>query len=332
MIEQINDIAEIWWGWMWPMFWQASVLIALVAIVDLFLRRRAWPQLRYALWLLVLLKLVLPPTLSLPTSVTSGLSSLSDKVVPQVPVDQTFVQEPMELPPTIAPFDLETVAASEGAGENPPILSTGAAAPVTPVVSIPPAEAGLSWRAYAMLIWAIGATVLGLWLVIMLRRMRRVYCSKETLASTPQKIMELVASTARKLKLGRLPAIAVSDKITSPAVFGVLKPVLLLPADSIESLSRDELQHVLLHELAHIKRGDMKLHAVNMTLQIIYWFNPLLRVVRRQLQHLRELCCDATVANILRERTSEYRETLLETARRLLAKPVPSGIGLLGLW
>jgi len=49
------------------------------------------------------------------------------------------------------------------------------------------------------------------------------------------------------------------------------------------------------------------------------------------LQHLRELCCDATVAGILREKTEDYRETILQTAKWLLNKPKLSGIGILGL-
>ncbi|MHC4619762.1 MAG: M56 family metallopeptidase, partial [Planctomycetota bacterium] len=69
-----------------------------------------------------------------------------------------------------------------------------------------------------------------------------------------------------------------------------------------------------------------------MVLQIVYWFNPVLWFVRRQLQHLRELCCDATVARILRGETVDYRETILETGRRLLAHPVEAGMGLLGLF
>ena len=81
MIEQINKIAEIWWSWMWPMFWQAGALIVLLGVVDLVIRKRVWPQLRYALWLLVLVKLVLPPTFSLSTSLTSQLQPLAEQVL-----------------------------------------------------------------------------------------------------------------------------------------------------------------------------------------------------------------------------------------------------------
>ena len=129
-----------------------------------------------------------------------------------------------------------------------------------------------------------------------------------------------------------MPEIALSADIPSPAVFGVFRPVLVLPEAAIGRLSRKRAEHILLHELAHIKRRDLLVNAFYTLLQIAYWFNPLLWLLRRRLQHLRELCCDATVARILRDKTPEYRETILETARRLLVKPGEPGIGLLGLF
>ncbi len=81
MIEQINHIAGLWWSGAIAMFWQVGVLIILIGCVDLIIRRWAWPQLRYALWLMVLVKLILPPTISLSTSVTSGLQPLARQIV-----------------------------------------------------------------------------------------------------------------------------------------------------------------------------------------------------------------------------------------------------------
>ena len=105
-----------------------------------------------------------------------------------------------------------------------------------------------------------------------------------------------------------------------------------MPAKKFKTMTRQDTEHILLHELAHIKRGDLLVHAVYMIVQIAYWFNPLLWIIRRTLQNLRELCCDATVAKLLREDTVHYRQTLLETARQLLAEPVDPGLGLLGLF
>ena len=73
MIEQINHLAELWWHWMSAMFWQVGLLILLIAIIDLLIRKWTWPQLRYALWSLILVKLVLSPTLSLPSALAPKL-------------------------------------------------------------------------------------------------------------------------------------------------------------------------------------------------------------------------------------------------------------------
>jgi len=83
MIEQLNIIADAWWSWMWPMFWQVGMLIVLIGAVDLVIRRLVWPQVRYALWLLVLVKLILPPTFSLSTSIVSQLRPLAEQAVMQ---------------------------------------------------------------------------------------------------------------------------------------------------------------------------------------------------------------------------------------------------------
>ncbi|MEA3226295.1 MAG: hypothetical protein U9Q07_10120, partial [Planctomycetota bacterium] len=70
--EQLNSFPQSWWSWMWPMFWQVSALVVFIGAIDLLLRRRVWPQVRYAFWLLVLVKLVLPPTFALSTSIVTG--------------------------------------------------------------------------------------------------------------------------------------------------------------------------------------------------------------------------------------------------------------------
>lgn len=122
-----------------------------------------------------------------------------------------------------------------------------------------------------------------------------------------------------------------SSRVSSPAVFGPLRPVLILPEEYRSRPDDPALRYILMHELAHVKRGDLAVHTLLMVLQAIYWFNPLLWLARRRMQTLRELCCDATVAGILKEETPAYREILLQTARRLLATPDKYGMGLLGL-
>ncbi len=320
MIDQINTMAEQWFTWQWAMLWQSAVLIIIIAIVDRVIRNWAWPQLRYAMWLLILVKLILPPTLSSPVSVTSAIPTWVDRV--QVTPVQTQAETPMQetssqalvMPETVGFESVPTLEESVPVLENPVIVRTP-----------------LSWTIYAMVTWLFVALALALGLAIRLRHLRREHAMDQS-HQVPDWFHEALEKAALEIGCVRLPRVVLSRHVLCPAVFGLFKPVLLVPEDQVIHMSPADARHILLHELAHIKRLDLWGHGLYMLLLMVYWFNPLLWLMRRHLQNLRELCCDATVARVLREHTPAYRETLLETAKSLLAQPVDPGLGLLGLF
>jgi len=315
MNRSLNHFADGWWQWQAEVLVQVSLLILFVLMVDLCIRRWAWPRLRHALWLLVLLKLLLPPGLTSPVSLV-GRFWPREEASPLL--------EAMEKPkaPVIA-TPSPTVA-----------LPTKPLRPVPAVAPAPfpvrPPRTPLSWKVWPMAVWALGVTGLFVWLVLRLRRFRRDLDLAVSDQPTPEWLDRVLHEAASQLKLRRVPLVQISHATASPAVFGLFRPVVLLPASETHTLSEVEGRHILLHELAHVKRGDLFLHALHMVLLILYWFNPLLWAVRRFFQNLRELCCDATVANALRQDVPAYRETLLNTARRLLAQTPPTSLGLLG--
>jgi beta-lactamase regulating signal transducer with metallopeptidase domain len=384
MIEQINHLAQGWWDWMSAMFWQVGLLILLIAIIDLLIRRWAWPQLRYALWSLVLVKLVLSPTLSLPSGLAPKLSpvvtQMLESAAKEKPIEVTL---PIKIPsahdefrrpvvrycpsqPVIAESNdsfvgsiSEHVAGPPGAELMPPPIETPVntmskheqtdepkpdrpllAAQSTIDAIVPPAGPRLGWRVYAMAIWFLGVVMLSTWLFVKLRRLSKEYIDKPQQPSAsaipkrilPESFYNQLDCCAQQLNLRRKLKVVTTTRIQSPAVFGLLRPILLMPVGYIRRLSRKDTEYMLLHELAHIKRGDLIAHSLCMLIQLAYWYNPLLWLVCKQLRHLRELCCDATVASLLRDKTVEYRQTLLETARRFLATPAESGLGLVGLF
>lgn len=324
MMAQVNEIARLWWDWMGPMFWQISLLIILISCIDILIRRWAWPQVRYALWLLVLLKLVIPPTWSLPTSVVSYVQPQVSAIIqsrlkkPERTTDSA--QTTSLIPNTTFPITTPESSVSSSTSRERLDSSAFVERSVKPI-----------WQTYAMGIWLLGILgFLGVLIgkMMLLRRWHQLQKEK----SIPQWFHELLVQTSMQLKLQRLPAIVFSKQAKTPAVYGMFRPVLLLPAHYFDNLSQTEAEHVLLHELAHLKRGDLWLHGLCLFLQMIYWFNPLMIWVRKQMKHVREICCDLTVAHILRDKTIHYRQTLLNTARGLLTESVEPGLGLLGVF
>ena len=111
-----------------------------------------------------------------------------------------------------------------------------------------------------------------------------------------------------------------SDRCGMPLTFGVLRPVVLLPADATD-WNPERLRCVLLHELAHVRRGDVATHLLARTALALYWWNPLAWFAWREFLKERERATDDLVLHA-GARASEYAGHLLEVARSL--RPAPA--------
>lgn len=97
-----------------------------------------------------------------------------------------------------------------------------------------------------------------------------------------------------------IPILA-STLVQTPMTIGVLKPRIMLPSEILSQLSEDDIYHILLHELTHCKKGDLWINQFLCAFQIIYWFNPLVIKVFREIRINRETACDASVLSKLNE-------------------------------
>ncbi len=312
MIAQLNTFAELWWQWMGSMFWQVSLLVILVLAIDKVIQRWAWPQVRYVLLGLVFIKLVIPPTWQMPTSIVSWIQPLVEKRI-SIQID---------------PQDKITGISLE--------MDTDADAPALNSTNASGLSGRISLWSILFLTWMVGMVAFGVVLgrkIIQLHRWHRHQkAQKDSGRIVPDWFRVLLTETATRLNLRKNPEIVFSIDVVNPAVYGLLRPVLLLPEDFFTKLSREETEHVLIHELCHLKRGDLWVHWFCLVLQMVYWFNPLLIWTRRKMRYVCEICCDLSVADILREKTRFYRDTLVRTAKELFTETVEPGLGLLGVF
>lgn len=91
---------------------------------------------------------------------------------------------------------------------------------------------------------------------------------------------------------------------------------MVLPKDGIDRLSKSELNHVLLHELTHIKHGDIIINYLICVVQTLFWYNPLVWLALRQMRRDREAYCDWAVMNEMTGETERiaYGQTILNFA------------------
>jgi Tol biopolymer transport system component/beta-lactamase regulating signal transducer with metallopeptidase domain len=169
----------------------------------------------------------------------------------------------------------------------------------------------LSWSAMMVGLWAlVGALImasLGLHWARRQRLLRNARLVQE--GSWPA----LVGDLCRKLQLTRSVTLLESAQVAIPMTWGFWRPVVLLPLQA-KDWPFIQYRDVLLHELAHIKRGDHLTQLIGQVACALYWFNPLVWVATRRLRIEYERACDDQVLN-MGTRPSDYAGHLLEVAR-----------------
>jgi len=102
----------------------------------------------------------------------------------------------------------------------------------------------------------------------------------------------LVQSLRTVMQLGPVARVRESARVAVPMVVGSLKPILLLPIGLVTNLSMAELEAVLAHELAHVKRHDYAVNLLQSVVEVLYFFHPALWWLSARVREEREHCCD----------------------------------------
>lgn len=108
----------------------------------------------------------------------------------------------------------------------------------------------------------------------------------------PDSVLALVKSTREQMQVRKNVTALLSKSLDTPCVIGHFKPVLLLPLAFINHIGRAELEVILLHEFAHIRRNDYLVGLVQYLLKTLYFFNPFVHLISRVIGRERENICD----------------------------------------
>lgn len=257
---------------------KATLAIALVLLCRSLFARRLSARARHGLWLVVLAALLLPWGFGVP------------------------IQLPRE--PAVVP-----VQTSEAAG-----AAARQAAEVVAAAPLP-AAAGTPFRdmpirSWMVLLWeavALALATVPAWNLLRCRRVVRCAVG----VSGPAR--DLLQQCAAQMGLQRQVRLLESTDITSPALFGWRSPAVLLPGGLQQRLDSTRLRHVLLHELAHVRRHDILVNWLATGAQVVHWFNPVVWHGLRAMRSDMELACDAQVLRHLpAHEHADYGRTLID--------------------
>jgi beta-lactamase regulating signal transducer with metallopeptidase domain len=142
-------------------------------------------------------------------------------------------------------------------------------------------------------IWLVGVILFsGYHLAGWLRARRLV---KQGTSPVPPEWRVRFDKLQKELDLRKLATLLLSSLVRAPCVVGWIKPVILVPASMFTSLSPSEIEMILVHELAHVRRYDVLINLMQSTMETLFFFNPAIWWISRQIRMEREDCCDDTV-------------------------------------
>jgi beta-lactamase regulating signal transducer with metallopeptidase domain len=287
----------------------ATILALLVAGVCCFCRR---PPLAHSLWLLVLLKLLTPPLLTVP------LPWPLDSSLPPPPMPKESASAEPRTERT------EVVFSPVNTDKEDHFIDLPSEQPLEPS---PPSEGG-RFQLVVLGLWLTGSL---LWWALAGLRLRRFHRLLAQTQQAPPPVQELAQRLAAHLGMRRCPTVWFVPAPVSPMLLALgWSPRLLVPTGLWEQLTGEQRETLLVHELAHQRRGDPWVRRLELFVLGLYWWHPVVWIARRQLQEAEEECCDAWVVWALPNAAQAYAQALVETVTFLSRARVTVPLGASG--
>ena len=302
LIETLNDWSFLLSSHFGTFLWQSTLLVLLVALFTRLFKQTS-PAVRFWLWQIVAVKLLLLPFWIVSAPLPDWFAA---EQTMQTAVDDTN----SEMPVLTSPKN-PTPAVS---GDTPLAIS-----PIPPATS-PRSKQQIAWQTW----------LLATWLAVVLYQIARVVGQRRGLlrllsnAQTDLKLAAIVKQCADTLGLRKVPQTLLIEADVSPFVCGLRRPRLVLSQSLLATTSSARLRQVVLHELAHIRRRDLLWCWVPTVMQIVYWFHPAAHWVAYRVQLERELACDQLAMEHSGSSAHDYADTLIDvvsqTASRVAAQ------------
>jgi beta-lactamase regulating signal transducer with metallopeptidase domain len=241
------------------------------------------------LWLIVFIKLVTPPIVTIPVDTFSAQPEAAGTLD-----DHGHLLPPVTDAQSLAAATLSSLRSGIGA-----VWNHGR-------IWLPP-------------IWLVGSVVVFAWSLMRVFRFNRLLGMECDVA--PEELQTVAAKVANRLGLKAVPTIQTTSAHLSPLVWWTGGNVrVVIPVTLLDQMDTQQSQWILAHELAHVRRGDYLVRWIEWLACVCFWWNPVAWWARYNLRANEELCCDALVVSSLKSRPRSYADSLL-TAVELLACP-----------
>lgn len=215
------------------------------------------------------------------------------------------------------------------------VTAAGEAISVTDVASTPPGTFSpnvtfpdhipeytnqrFNWASLVCTVWYFGV-------LLMLLRVARDFkvtarYQNDSHVVSDGAVLNTLRTLEQRMGLRKRTRLLIHNTLPQPAALGILRPAILLPVSAITGLNTSQLEAILAHELAHIRRYDYLINIAQCIVEALFFFNPFVWLLSRIVRFERETCCDQLAAYTLNS-TPNYARALLEAVEVFQAQPV----------
>ena len=285
----------------------SSIMIAFVLLVKSFLSGKLSTRLMSLLWIAVLIRLAMPITLESPVHLIS-LTPAASTVASNITNEDVTIADNANVG-LIDNIDYSPINNSE----NEPASLANDSQKDSIFQKAKSIIAGISLWSVAFIIWAIGAVF------VFTKSVARNFAFRKKITTTnviSPSLEEKLLQAKNILNINKDIKITESKYANIPFVYGYLKPIILLPIGFSHSITSKKLSLIILHELCHVKRGDILKNFCWLIVKALHWFNPLVQIsYKSYLENIEEVCDEVVLSHLSKRNKYEYGQSLIDIVR-----------------
>lgn len=292
----INVYLPHFFDWLIETSLMASILVGFILCIKVLFRNKLTPRWQYMLWIVLMIRLLLPWSPDSSYSIYSLLSyssSVSEVIPKNMPATENIV-------------NIESDRKVELESNSKMVTKTS-----EPEVKVS-SEKQTTFSLYklALYVWLAGVIIVA---AITFLTNRRLYSYiKKQPDITDEQVTTVFNRCKQSMKMKKAVSLRLAGKIASPTVFSFFRPKVLLSKKHMKVLNKQQLQYVFYHELAHIKRNDVAVNWIMYSLILLNWFNPILWYAYFCMREDQELACDAYALTFIdKEEQIAYGHTII---------------------
>lgn len=290
----------------------STVIILPLLLTRKLLFNRLGPRIFHVLWILVLIKLLVPIAPQSPVSLFNLIPhdinwsawTAEQPVSPENKNEPSLTLKNSETTTNVNPAPIPKQTEGSSSIVNPPLQT----------YTYEEERDNSLMLMIGSIVWIAGLLSLSTYYLFVVLRFKKrvgVSCKLEN-----HEVLSILESCKAKLGITKSIPIYETTRLHSPCIYGLTKPRIYLPADIVTIADSRQLMHIILHELTHYKRTDLWFNFLWTLAAVLHWFNPFVWLSMKKIKADREVACDAGVLEILDEHeSSSYGMTLLMLSR-----------------